>query len=952
MVLILNKTKSLFSNNKQVWRKVLKCAIAYEIATIFLLIPQVLKIFIHVPYILVLATLFFNAAGTTGGQISELLLNLVVLIPAAIFCSIITYCITVYNGHLETNPSSGLYSNGAAIIASLAFFICVFCISYCRVKYPRLFMAALQSMPLPFFCFTRDIYVTKFDVMMPAGIVYPLIIGCGIALVVNHCLWPETAAKASETTFGNSLVALRQTLTQCMDEEGGQKTLAKLQTTIDAMCKAQREAKYEAVISYYAPAWYKPLRLSMARLANHVYGMTLALERANRISNQHRIQTQTSAIHDGSLPQQQYERTYNNNDWTLVADEKMQKMKPTYQHIDRLHGSIKPAMQEFLDRCIHAIDRLQNSMAQHQVIPKSFSSTTSASSLNNEQDSTATSAQQEEHVFLLENALETLNERMQMILHEEFEHEMPMEEHFLIYTILSTLIAFAKELIVLKECSQALIEKKNTFCHHWPRLFWPQVSFKKWLSRAPPGNQSMEEQVMLDQRAKEFKQEQQQEHQKDEEQHDPYQVRRHNYRYQQKEKQSPLQHAPGRFFWNRWLYRASKFLQYGPTRYALKFTVTAEILALMAWLPIPGVNFLYDNNHGQWALLSAMVVSNMTIGATALQCLFRIIATVIGAVCGYIILLAGERNVNPYVIAVLVFVFEIPMWYTFLGTSYPRIGMISLLTLAVIVSTGFTDLFNETLIEPLWKRILTAVVAVLVVMAVEQIMWPTWARKLLRDQLSRLFIDTGIQYAQVTSLVCHDNTLSSSYAHTYQQVAITQRALNHQWQESQQLLGLAAAEARLTKGPFPIKEYQHMLDLEKKIVYWIHHVFEAQKMITPTVRKQIVAPMAHYRKEMAAMVYFYLFTLGGSVRTRTALPAMMPTAELARRMLHQEHLMNWQNKYPKLIPDRSNFEAIMHWHTCAAGTIEIILLQEAIAERVITLMGQHDLFHPYPQQVI
>ncbi|KAI9495674.1 hypothetical protein BDB00DRAFT_870221 [Zychaea mexicana] len=92
-------------------------------------------------------------------------------------------------------------------------------------------------MPLPFFCFTRDIYETKFDVMMPA------------------------AAKASEASLGNALVALRQSLQQCMDDNAGeQAAYTKLQSTIKAMRKAQREAKYEIVIAYYAPAWYKPLK--------------------------------------------------------------------------------------------------------------------------------------------------------------------------------------------------------------------------------------------------------------------------------------------------------------------------------------------------------------------------------------------------------------------------------------------------------------------------------------------------------------------------------------------------------------------------------------------------------------------------------------------------------------------------------------------------------------------
>ncbi|KAI9495673.1 hypothetical protein BDB00DRAFT_870220 [Zychaea mexicana] len=617
---------------------------------------------------------------------------------------------------------------------------------------------------------------------------------------------------------------------------------------------------------------------------------------------QHRVQAQLSNTRGVQHPYPSFDDNdddnnnsgdIDNNERTLVARSDEKELKPTYM-ISIFHDYMRPSNQP------HKI-----AIQEHQ--------------LQGDDDDDDSNSEQS----LLERALDTLNEQMQIILHEEFEHEAPMEEHFLVYTVLFTLTALGKELIALKKQSSDLIKKKRT---RWS-LFGPQVSLRQWLARAPPGNHTMEEQFMLDERIKEFEQ---QEH------HDEVEEDIHQ---QRQEKQVPLQHAPGRHFWNRWLYRLSKFLQYGPTRYALKFTVTAELLALMAWLPIPGVNFLYD-----WALLSAMVVSNMTIGATALQCFFRIIATVIGAVCGYIVLLAAERNTNLYALAVMVFVFQVPMWYVHLGTRYPRIGMISLLTMAVIVSAGYTDLFNETLIEPLWKRILTAVAAVLVVMAVEQIMWPTWARKLLLCHPSQLLVNTGIQYAQVTSLVCHDNTLSPSYMQTHQRPSVAQHRLQQQLAETQQMLGLAATEARPTKGPFPIEEHRKMIDLEKKTLLWIQHVLEAQRMITPTVRKQIVAPMATYRKDMAAVVHLYLYTLAGSIRTRTELPATMPTAELARQMLHREHLTNWQSKYPSLMPDRTNFEALIHWHTCAAGTVETISLQEAISERVAALMGRRHLF--------
>jgi hypothetical protein len=181
-------------SQKELWKKITKCVIAYEIGNVIILIPVVNANVGVVPYLVPLGTLFFNASGTAGNQIVEMILNVFIMLPAAIFCAIISYLCTLYNRHLDHD----LYSNGAGVIAAISFFLCVFVIAYYRLKYPRLFIPALQGFTLPFFGLTKGIYDTQFDIMSIVGIFYPVLIGGGIALVVNLALWPETAAKLSE----------------------------------------------------------------------------------------------------------------------------------------------------------------------------------------------------------------------------------------------------------------------------------------------------------------------------------------------------------------------------------------------------------------------------------------------------------------------------------------------------------------------------------------------------------------------------------------------------------------------------------------------------------------------------------------------------------------------------------------------------------------------------------
>ena len=66
-----------------------------------------------------------------------------------------------------------------------------------------------------------------------------------------------------------------------------------------------------------------------------------------------------------------------------------------------------------------------------------------------------------------------------------------------------------------------------------------------------------------------------------------------------------------------------------------------------------------------------MVAFNFTVGSTALQCLFRLLATIIGAVAGYICLLAADRNDRPYILGILTLVFQIPHVVLFFSLQVP-----------------------------------------------------------------------------------------------------------------------------------------------------------------------------------------------------------------------------------------------------------------------------------------
>ncbi|KAI8068112.1 aluminum activated malate transporter-domain-containing protein [Gilbertella persicaria] len=881
------------------------------------------------------------------------------MIPACIWCAI----------------SASLYSNGAGVIASLGFLISVFLTAYFRLKYPRLLIPSLQAFTIPFFGLTRNIYATSFDVMSIVGIFYPTLIGGGIALMVNLILWPETAARISEASFGSALSSISSVL-DCIDTEvlkdhvdvafsdlaaskKLRQTIQKLDTDIAKMQKSRREAKYEIVISHYCPLWYKSFAKTMDGMTQNLYGLSLAVEREAYIILDQKLQTHQK-VNPATRLQRQYALENGDtlmsqgSEYIAIGTNKLENggtvSRIEYKFISRLNSSVQPEIKQFVQTCAHAMKSIRYRLETHRAIHSYLSCVDHA---NGQYDLTSA-------LVNLDNA--------KVILQKEYEERQsePTEDHYLIFTILFCLTQFGQKLVALDKQATELIQKRKS--GRFPRVFFPHVHWRKWLEQTGEHVQTentVTEHVLFGQQHVLNREDtRRSEHHPDSsEGTSAFKPsggidKRMSIESDWEDKASvALQHAPGNHVWNKWLYTLNVWCRTDPFRYAVKFTVTMELLALMAWLPIPGVNELYNNNHGQWALLSAMVVFNFTVGSTLTQCVYRVVATVIGAICGYLSLLAAGRNANPYVLAVMILIFQVPMWFTLLGSKYPRIGFISLLTLAVISSTGYIDTNQEDLFAPVWKRTLTAIIAILVVIVIDHLLWPVWARTMVRKHLSDLLIATGIQYSKVASLVCQENTQSYRYKSTLLDAQINAKVLKRQQQMTSQMLELAVMEPRITKGTFPIDIYRQMLYHERNILYWIDHLLKTQQFISEHVRKKIMNPLNPYRKELAAAVHLYLFTLAGSLRTKSSLPASLPSAEMARQILQKRQSEVWHQSFHELSrvvdPEdntandeetrrqKRSAENQIYWQTYAAGSVEVIMEQEAIGELMVKLMGQH-----------
>lgn len=373
--------------------------------------------------------------------------------------------------------------------------------------------------------------------------------------------------------------------------------IQKLDGDIAKMQTSRKEAKYEIVISHYCPTWYKSLARIMEGLSKNLYGFSLAVEREGKI-----ISCQQEQASTGMQIFENQDITQIRKESDMVAMVTSKKVDGTtsrieYKLISRLQSSVQPEIKVFIQICISVIRCILRRLQDNDAIPK-----------GKIQTHICTHRTQHTHQHDLNAALESLRQA-KIILQKEYEERRaePQEDHFLIYTVIFSLSQFGEKLVQLENEADRLIKRKQFF-GKFPRVFFPRVNILKWLGEAgenAKGERNPTEQVIFNNQNNVL---QRQDSTStfsrviDDEEKGNMSIKKRLSTESDwtdandDQETTPLQNSPGSHLWNKWLYAFNEWLKTDPVRYAIKFTITMTLLALMAWLPIPGANALYNVN--------------------------------------------------------------------------------------------------------------------------------------------------------------------------------------------------------------------------------------------------------------------------------------------------------------------------------------------------------------------
>ncbi|KAL1914303.1 uncharacterized protein VTP21DRAFT_9041 [Calcarisporiella thermophila] len=259
-----------------------KSAVAYTLVSLLTLIAPVAKWLGPFSFMSVLGIVYLNPARTVGAQLEASLLGVFGCVIACIYCMAIR-ALTAYVN--MNNPGS--YA-GRWVLA-IALFVFVFCVTYARITWARLFAFWLYTTIIAIWALTRDVDETVTNPRDELDLSLPIVCGILITLAVNILVHPEMATqrlgKKLNETLGRCLRVLNYTTAAFLLHPSARNiSLETIITEAEAMriafgqlSDAYYEARNELSYSCFNPTDIKPIKIRISALIQHLSSMVLSL---------------------------------------------------------------------------------------------------------------------------------------------------------------------------------------------------------------------------------------------------------------------------------------------------------------------------------------------------------------------------------------------------------------------------------------------------------------------------------------------------------------------------------------------------------------------------------------------------------------------------------------------------------------------------------------------------
>ncbi|KAJ7762513.1 Fusaric acid resistance protein-like-domain-containing protein [Mycena metata] len=913
------------------YQNILKCAIAYFIASLFTFSPYLSSFISDLTtygdgerrpspsgHMVATIAVYFNPAKSMGGMVEADLYCFMGLVYSAFVC---LSSMTVF-WWLETKPGWEWLAD-VLVIAWIG-------VSMSVLAWMKVWMAAPSFNTA---CSMTVIII--FVVMVKEGGLQTLlqvsfIVLCGSVTsnLVCYAFWPQSATSALQANMTKTLDSFSTLLGLLTNafllEEGLQqpsherliKAVANHQSSFTSLKKNLKEAQSEWVRGGGgAPGGgrgraYEDAVDSMNRLAQHLNGLRGGTRLQYDLTKAGVVGQSKKTGHGtgNGNGKQKAESSVGEED-----DEETAMLKAAAEMFGDLVDELGPPLKALSMTCTSTLSRMRQSFvkSQRRVKRPAFEQHEFLELVDGIEQALVRFESTSNHALLRLYRRSVVSE-----FHSDLRDSTYSEEHnellnadnehvFLVYFFIFTLQEFAGELVSLVDAMSRIYSLEQARANRtswWMRIFtWPsrrkaKRNVSRSGSRIPRVSKPGEAEVPTLRRR--FSQ---------------YVTPVHRRTHPSFPKVRP--HAPNtiqtpawhRLTWigriKRSLWAIGKRLTESDMKYAVKAGMATAMLAAPAFFDSTRQYFV--GLGGDWALISFFIVISPTIGATNFLSLHRVLGTIFGAGVA-----AGVYTLFPHdaiLLSVFGFFFSIPCFYYIVAKpQYISASRFVLLTYNLTCLYCYNLREKElTAVDVAVRRAISVTVGVVWAALVSRFWWPAEARRELSKALGEFCLNIGWLYTRLvaSNSFAADSTeveeeygasdetraLSPQHAklsHSIKEFMAMELHLQINLIELQGLLAQTQNEPRL-KGPFPVQLYRGILTSLQTILDKLHSmrcVTTREEWYT-SVRQDFIIPVNKERREMVGNIILSFSTLASAFRLKAPMPPYLPPAEASRQRL-------------------------------------------------------------------
>ncbi|KAF7931723.1 uncharacterized protein EAE98_004459 [Botrytis deweyae] len=387
--------------------------------------------------------------------------------------------------------------------------------------------------------------------------------------------------------------------------------------------------------------------------------------------------------------------------------------------------------------------------------------------------------------------------------------------------------------------------------------------------------------------------------------------------------------------------------------YAVKLTVAVFLVTWPAFLV--QWNTWYSLNRGLWAALQLVLITEVAIGTSVMTFMLRGVGTTIGCIWGYAAFQA--HGGNRIVAVVMIVIGIIPSTYIQLGSKYIKAGMVTIISMSIVVLATEDHTVPGSATENFLKRLIAFFIGGVVALIVEVALFPVKARDRLVESLACSIRQiTEMEACLAYGIETEINNVNVRSPAVISRFSIAKGKAEAALAAAETFLPFCANEPRL-KGSFA----PHAL-IYSEILYVLHAIVDRMENMLilrheygSGVLEELNAQVYPYRRNVAGSITLILFATHEALTTKLPLPQFLPSARLAHlRMINRvrEVVISSSGHVKDSSHERSEIEVSMvkrfvrqkflSWNAASAGQIEVIEYLEELIDLVKLLVGANE----------